>query len=52
MQTETMQNGHFEEIISQCPCSVVSFPDPPVLRVKEGGILGWADSAFMGKLRN
>ena len=36
---------------------VVSFPDPPVLRAKEGlvykvGILGCADSAVVGKLRN
>ena len=37
--------------------SVVSFPDPPVLRTKEGlvykvEILGCADSAVVGKLRN
>ena len=46
------------------PCSgcqvyqlLVSFPDPPVLRAKEGlvykvGILGCADSAVVGKLHN
>ena len=36
---------------------VVSFPDPPALRAKEGlvykvRILGCADSAVVGKLRN
>ena len=36
---------------------IVSFPDPPVFRSKEGlvykvGILGYADSAVVGKLRN
>ena len=38
-------------------CDLVLFPDPPVLRRKEGlvykvGILGCADSAVVGKLHN